>query len=219
MNKRIVCSMIFNFIIFVTVLIGTLFMVTGFKFMSSAGNLTSTGWAAFKYFTVDSNIVVGVVAFIMFIYELLYLSKRIEVIPQFVYILKHIGTVGVILTFVVTLFYLAPLLGSKFLFLYQNTNLLFHLIVPIFSFVSFVFFEKTKIDFKYTFYGLSTMVLYGIYYIGNIIIHLDNGVVNSKYDWYGFMKLGLLSIFIVVPIMMVITYFISWLLFRLNKLK
>ena len=155
----------------------------------------------------------------MFIYELLYLSKRIEVIPQFVYILKHIGTVGVILTFVVTLFYLAPLLGSKFLFLYQNTNLLFHLIVPIFSFVSFVFFEKTKIDFKYTFYGLSTMVLYGIYYIGNIIIHLDKGVVNSKYDWYGFMKLGLLSIFIVVPIMMVITYFISWALIRLNKLN
>ena len=219
MNKRIVWSMIFNFIIFVIVILGTIFMITGFKFMSSVGNLTSTGLEAFKYFTVDSNIVVGLVAFIMFIYELLYLRKRIEVIPQFVYILKHIGTVGVILTFIVTLFYLAPLLGFKFLFLYQNTNLLFHLIVPILSFISFVFFEKTKIDFKYTFYGLSTMLLYGIFYIGNIIVHLDNGVVNSKYDWYGFMKIGLLSIFIVVPIMMVITYFISWALIRLNKLN
>ena len=178
MNKNnLVISLVLNTIIFIMVLLGIIFMITGFNFMADTKILTSTGLSALKYYTVDSNILAGITSLLFVVYECLVLKKRINTIPKFVYILKYISTVAVSLTFLVTLFYLAPSFGKHFWFLYQNSNLFFHLLVPILCFISFTIFEKTKLSFKYTLWSVSTMVLYGIFYIGNILIHQENGIV------------------------------------------
>ena len=220
MNKKnIKISLVLNILIFIMASLGAIFMVTGFKFMSNTKVLASTGLEPIKFYTVDSNILVGIASLIIIIYEYLLLKKKIKNIPKYVYILKYIATVAVSLTFLVTLFYLSPLYGSKFLFLYQNSNLFFHLLVPLLSFISYIFYEKIEIDYKYTYYGVSTMILYGIYYVINILIHMDNGKVLPEYDWYGFVYGGVLSIFIVFIIMIIITYIISLIIYKLNKPK
>ena len=40
-------------------------------------------------------------------------------------------------------------------------------------------FEKIKLDFKYTFYGVSTMIVYGIYYVWILISLLFQSVYVS----------------------------------------
>ena len=212
--KNYKISLILNIIIFVLVLLGTIFMFTGYQFMSNTTILTNIGLGAFKYYTVDSNIIVGISSFIMIIYEILLINKKIDKLPKYVYILKYIGVVGVTLTFLVTLFYLSPMYGKEFLFLYMNTNLFFHLIVPILSFISYTLFEKNNLEYKYTFISLISMFIYSIYYIINIITHLDN---IKEYDWYGFVLGGVISIIFVVLIITITTYLISYIIYKINK--
>ena len=118
-NKNLKISLIFNIIIFIMVLLGTIFMMTGFKFMSNTYVLAATGFMPFKYYTVDSNVLIGLAALTFVVYEYLFMNKKISEIPKYVYVLKYIGTVAVTLTFLVTLFYLVPAYGENYLFLYH----------------------------------------------------------------------------------------------------
>ena len=194
-------------------------MITGYQFMERTRLLASSGLSSLKFYTVESNILVGIASFVLLVNEYRLLNNKQEKISKYAYILKFVATVSVCLTFIVTLFYLAPSLGNKFLSLYQNTNLFFHLIVPILSFISFVFYEKTNIEYKYTYLGIVTMIIYGIYYVVNVLLNLDNGNIVSSYDWYGFMKGGKVGSAIVFVIIVLITYLISFILWRLNKVE
>ena len=218
-KKKLIVSLILNILIFVMVTLGTIFMFIGFKFMSNEQVLSVSGLSFFRYYTVDSNIFVGFASLMLIICESLLLSKKIKEIPKFVYVFKYIGTVAVVLTFLVTLFYLVPSYGDKFLYLYQNSNLFFHLLVPILSFISFSFLETVELEFKYTLYGISTMVVYGIYYSINVLMHQENGKVSLEYDWYGFVKNGTSFMIIVFAIMIVVTYLASLVIYKINKPK
>jgi len=220
MNKKnLIVSLILNIVIFVMVLLGTIFMIVGYRFMSNTQVLSSSGLSLLKYYTVDSNIFVGIASFIFIIYECLVLNNKIKEIPKYVYVFKYVGTVGVCLTFLVTLFYLAPSYGNKFLFLYQNSNLFFHLLVPILSFISFVYIEKIELNFKYALYGISTMIVYGIYYVVNILVHQESGKVAIENDWYGFVQSGIKAMYIVFPLILIITYLIAVGILKLSRPK
>ena len=210
-------SLILNYIIFSLVLLGAVFMVTGYQFMTNTTLLDSSGFNAFKFYTVDSNILVGIASFIMMIYEMLLINKKIKEIPKYVYLLKYIGVVGVSLTFLVTALYLAPIYKENFMFLYMNTNLFFHLIVPILAVISYVKYEKNKLEYKYSFITLSSVALYSIYYVSNILLHLENGEVVKEYDWYSFLIGGLNSMLFVMIFIFTFTYLIAHLLYKLNR--
>ena len=100
----------------------------------------------------------------------------------------------------------------------MNSNLFFHLIVPAVSILNFVFFEKTnKLRFKHTFYGIIPTIMYGMYYIINVLIHTENGITSPIYDWYWFVQNGVWTVIIVAPMIIVITYSISLVLWKMNK--
>ena len=125
------------------------------------------------------------------------------------------GTVGVTLTFLTTLFFLTPQYG--FIAMFSNSNLLFHLVVPLLSIISYVFFEHHNNKFRYALYGLIPMFIYSIYYTLNIILHLNSGGLTVTYDFYGFLKGNISNVVYVLPIMYMFTYFISLVLVMLNK--
>ena len=218
-KKRLKISLILNFIIVLFVAFATFAMFTGFKFMSGGDLLESTKIGVFRFFTVDSNLVMGIIAMIFIIKEIEFLRGKIDYIPSVLYVLKLIGTVGVLLTFVVTFGYLSLIVKGGALALIQNSNLFFHLLVPVLSVVTFILFEKTnKLKFKYTFLGTSSTLIYAIYYSTNVLAHLENGKVAPEYDWYWFVQGGLWQIFIVVPVILGATYGISVLLWKFNKM-
>lgn len=189
-------------------------MFTGINFMPSNAVLTGNKLEMFRYFTVDSNILMGIASLILLIYEYKYIFKK-QFIPKNVHILKFIGTTSVALTFITTLVFFTPTYG--FYALYSNSNLIFHLIVPLLAIISFVFLEKYKSRFSDSFLGIVPMFIYAVFYITNIIYNLNNGGLTYKYDFYGFFFGDVKNIYIVFPIILLVTYLMGLIMLFLNK--
>ncbi len=95
-------NLFFNFLIVILVLISIYLMIT-----TSDGIIKGSKLKALKYFTVQSNIFMGISAFI----SLFYLLFKKDKYPTWVTILKLISTTCLTLTFLTVLAYLAPLMG------------------------------------------------------------------------------------------------------------
>ena len=218
--KKIKISFILNILIFLLVLFGIITMLTNFKFMPGVDLLSVKGLECLKFFTVDSNILVGLISLILCYFEYQVIKNKRNEIPSYLYIFKLVGTVSVMLTFLVTAFYLAPSIPNGYYALYRNAYLFFHLIVPLLSLISFIFFEKTnKIKFKYLFLSLAPIILYGIFYIANILLHLDNGNISKEYDFYMFAQGGTNTIIFVFLVIQILSFIITLIIWLLNKEK
>ena len=169
----------------------------------------------FKFYTVDSNILMGIISLIISIYEIKLFKSTIKEIPKIVYILKFIATSGIALTFLVTLAFLGPQYGMYAM--YNNSNLFLHLIIPLLAIISYIFFEKYDNKYKYGVLGVIPMFIYSIYYTSQVLIHLNDGGLTFKYDFYGFLNGNLNNIYVVIPIIYLFAYIISLLLILLNK--
>ena len=186
----------------------------------SGAALSASRFAILRYFTVDSNILMGIVALIVLL-DLRKIAKgELEALPRKDYVLALMGTVGVTLTMLVTVFYLAPTIDNGWFVCFNNSNLFLHVINPLFSIVAFLFYERTnRLSLKDAFWGLLPMCVYAVPYIAVCIINSKDGRVLPGYDIYGFFGFGLLSGFIVFPIILVFTFGISACLFLLNRIK
>lgn len=213
--KKHKISLIINIVIVFLVIIASIFMFTGFKFMSDETLLEASNIEMFKFYTVDSNFLMGIVSLIFIIYESKLIRKKITKIPQSIYILKLIGTSAITLTFVTTAFFLAPQYGLYAM--YNNNNLFFHLIIPLLSIITYVFFEKYDNKYRYAFLGITPMFIYSVYYTSMVLIHLNDGGLTFKYDFYGFLQGDINNIYFVIPTIYLFSYLFSILLIFLNK--
>ncbi|MCR4898389.1 MAG: hypothetical protein K5892_04090, partial [Acholeplasmatales bacterium] len=148
---------------------------------------------SFKMFTTQSNIICGIVATIIVIFDILILLKKKDEIPTWLRTAKMVVTTGVTLTFLVVVFYLgfvAIAEGYSYFIMFNDTNICFHLLTPISAIISFILFEGSKdIKFKLTFLNMIHMSIYTIFYSINVFTHLnEDGSVNRKYDWYYFVQ-------------------------------
>lgn len=218
-NKNIKASITLNITIFILVLFSSIMMFTGYKFMHRYEIiLESTKLGMLRFFTVQSNLFIGIISLLFAIDQINILKGRKKEISLFKYILKLMSTGAVFLTFFIVFVYLGPISKNGILSLLMNSNLFFHLIIPVLSIITFIFFEKTdKIKFKYVLYGLIPTFLYGVYYLLNVLIHVENGRVSPLYDWYWFVQNGVWTALIVVPIIFLISYLLNLVLWVLNK--
>ena len=189
---------------------------------SSDGALSISGLRSLRYFTVDSNILLGIFALIAAMDERqVWLGRKADVSSASI-LLKHIGTVGVTLTMLVTVFYLTPSTLQKYglLGMYKGSNFLLHLVNPILAIIVFLRYERTpRLAFRHTFTGIIPMLIYTVYYVAEAIRHSKNGVISPGYDWYGFFFNGVQSAIVMVPLLIAITYAISFVLWRINRIN
>lgn len=219
MNKRnIKISLVLNIIIVLLTIFSFFLMFTGLKIMSGEEVLvTSSRIGLFKFFTVDSNLFMGITALIFMIEEINVLRNGKKEINTFLYVLKLAATSAVTLTLLVVFLYLGPVSGNLKMML-MNSNLFMHLITPLVSIITFALFERTiKIKFKYTLYGVLPTILYSFFYVTNILVHMENGKVSPVYDFYWFVQNGVKTAFIVVPVMILFSYIICICLWFMNK--
>ena len=175
MRKRI--SIILNILIVIFVCIGTYMM---FHPTQNGVALASRGFKNFRYFTVLSNEFCGVVSILWLIFTAL--GKKFPVL------VKLMGAASVGLTFVVIAFFLAPMYPS--LNLYEGGNFWFHLIVPVTGMVEFCALKnENRIPLKYAAISAVLSLVYGNYYVGNILIN-GKGEWPDTNDWYGFLNWG-----------------------------
>ena len=215
---KIKISLVLNIIIVLFVLLASIMMFAKIRFMPGDIILETSKIGMFKFFTVDSNILMGLVSIIFIIKELRIIKGKEKEISKVLYILKLAATTSVSLTLITVFGYLGFIVDGGVIVLLKNSNLFFHLLVPLLSIITFIFFEKTnKLDFKCTFLGIIPMFIYGIVYTTNVLIHINNGKVNPIYDFYHFVQGGINQAFIAVPIIFLTTYIISLVLWKFNR--
>ena len=151
-----------------------------------------------KYFTVQSNLVLGLVAFVALLMDLLLVLGKIKTSPLWTRILLFAASVGTTITMLTVIFFLGPTMGYGSM--YNDANLFMHLLTPLLAIARVIFFEKETLHFSATFIGAIHMTVYGIFYLSNVI--MNNGYGTVQYDWYGFgaggLGLGILALFIMV---------------------
>ena len=205
-----------NVLIFMLELFAVIWMMSG----KGGGILSGSRLSALKYFTVDSNILLGITAIIAAIDEKRVLDGKKSGVSTSTLIAKLVGTVGVTLTMIVTVFYLVPITAAAYgvFALFTYSNFFLHLLNPILAIITFLFFEQTdSIAFRHTFTGIVPMLIYAVYYVSTALAHSSDGRVLKGYDWYGFFAFGTESAVIIVPILILLTYGISFLLWKLNR--
>lgn len=207
-------SLILNIIIVLLTIFASILMFTGIKITHGAEPiLETTKLGMFKFFTVDSNIFMGLTSLLFIIKEI-----KSEEITKTMFRLKLMSTTAVSLTFIVVFTYLGPISKDGIISLLQNSNLFFHLVIPVLSIITLILFERTnKLKFKDTLYGIIPTIIYATFYLINIIIHIENGKVSPVYDWYWFVQNGLKTAIIVAPMIILISYIISLILWKLNR--
>ncbi|MBO7508553.1 MAG: hypothetical protein J6T39_02800, partial [Clostridia bacterium] len=165
----------------------------------------------------QSNLFVGLAALVFAVFEILLLRGKKE-IPKAMQIIKFAATSAVALTFFIVFAYLGFIVKGGVVVLLANSNMFFHLIVPVLAIIVFVLFERTNvIRFRDATWGVVPAVLYAVFYMTNVLVHLKNGQVDHKYDFYYFVQGGLWQIAIVVPLVLGIAYGIGVLLWVANR--
>ena len=197
-----------------------LFSVTWMMSGLSKGILSGGGFRVLKYFTIDSNIYLGIVSFLAAL-ELFRVRKgKKKEVSTFIYLLKLSGTAAVAVTMLVTVFFLEPTLGKTFGYfaLFANANLFLHLLNPLAAILTWICFEKNNVlSLKDVVLTTIPTLLYAIWYVIEVFRHTKNGVIQKGYDWYGFFALGLKSAIIVMPLFLLFTYLVCLLLYKTGK--
>lgn len=218
-DNKLKIAIVINSLIVFLVLLGLYILANEIEFMSGYDFAEKIPKASMlKYFTIESNIFMGVMALVFIIDEISLLKGKIKDISKIKYILKLASTSAVALTCVVVFIWLGPTTKGGIHTMLMNSNLFFHLIVPILSVLVFTIFEKTiKIPFKATISGLIILLLYGFVYMPDVITHMNNGKISTKYDFYNYFQNGILIGLIAFTVQGIIMYIISLSLWKLNK--
>ena len=212
-NKLFIVSFIFNILTFLLVLTGVILMIT-----IGSGALGETNITVFKFFTFQSNLFMGIVAFIYAIFQLLILLNKRDKLPHVLLVFNHVGTTAVSLTFLVVAFFLGPVYGYHLM--YRGANLFFHGIAPLTAMVGYMLIHKEcQIKFKDTFFAILPPFLYGTVYLINVVANNAYGNINIDFYMFGANGpvLGVLNFVIVMSVAYgfgVVLYFVNHLVFK-----
>ena len=146
-------------------------------------NFDHMGLRTFCMFTVNSNILMGASMALVFPYSLDGLRKHNFHLPRWVVDLVYAGVTAVALTFLISLFVLAPVKG--FVLIFTGSRFFLHGLCPILAIVAFCFFiSEQRIRFRDTLFALVPVLIYAVlYYVMVVVLGEDRGGWN---DFYGF---------------------------------
>ena len=168
---------------FLNILIALITLIIVVSFFRKEGQwVPERGKFALRFFTTLSNMLCAAASL------LTALAINAGGIPEWIWMLKYIGTAAVTVTMLTVLFFLAPTFGKGALkVLLSGTDLFMHLITPLLALVSFCVFEKRGMTFCQSLWGMLPVVLYGPVYLYKILFALPE---KRWDDFYGFNKQG-----------------------------
>jgi hypothetical protein len=146
-------------------------------------HLAARGIESLKYFTVLSNLLMGLASAITAVFYIMASG-----LPAWVIILKLTATASVMLTFTTVVALLGPTLGWKGM--YTGGNLYMHLVLPLLAIMDLVLFIPVgRLPLWATLLSMVPCALYGLWYMRTVYVHgvKENGKV---YDFYGFLRWG-----------------------------
>ena len=168
---------------FLNTIIALLTLIIVVSFFRKDGQwVPERGKFALRFFTTLSNILCAVACLLMSV------MMNAGKVPEWIWMLKYIGTAAVTVTMLTVLFFLAPSFGKGALkVLLSGTDLFMHLVTPLMALVSFCVFERRGMTFCQSLWGMLPVLLYGPVYLYKILFALPE---KRWDDFYGFNKQG-----------------------------
>lgn len=161
-------------------------------FIGVTMNLTTTadenfdhmGLRTFCMFTVNSNILAAAAMAMLIPYTMDGLRTHNYHIPRWVVDLVYMGVTSVALTFLVSLFVLAPVKGFHLIF--SGSRFFLHGVCPILAVVAFCFFMSEKhLRLSDSILSMIPVMIYAVvYYVMVAVVGEERGGWN---DFYGFL--------------------------------
>lgn len=143
------------------------------------GNMQVVGTACFRYFTVDSNILAALSGAAALPFCLRAEGRDGAALPDWVRVLRAVGTTSVMVTFLTVMLMLGPMFG--YASMVAGNNLYLHLICPLLSLVSFVLLERDgRLSVMQSLVGVLPVAAYGAVYLERVVIR------HAWPDFYGF---------------------------------
>lgn len=143
--------------------------------------------AGYRYFTTDSNLLSGAAALLLAICETMLLIRGGDALPEWAILVKYVGTVAVMVTFLTVMVFLGPAAGYQLMF--AQEGLFLHLIGPLLAALSFCVLDPgASITWGQTVLGVLPTLLYGTLYLVMVVI-VGEGQGGWE-DFYGFNKGG-----------------------------
>lgn len=179
--------------------------------LGGSGFMTSEGTGCFRYFTVDSNLLLLLVS--LFHAGLMgwKIFRPDWEVPEWVTIVHFVGVVATTVTFLTVICFLGPTQGWGMMYL--GTSLYLHALAPIAGILALLL-SPGNMRTRFAPLGLSTVILYGIVYL---VMVVALGPLNGGWeDFYGFNRGGYWPIALLA--MLVATAAISYGLHYLRKL-
>ena len=138
---------------------------------------------AFRYFTVQSNVLCAAACLLTGI------ASLTGDIPQWIWLLKYIGTAAVTVTMLTVFFFLAPSIGEGWakVLLGSVSDFFMHLVTPVAALATFCFPEKRGMSFGQALLGMLPVLLYGILYFYKTLYAPED---RRWEDFYGFHRGG-----------------------------
>ena len=167
-------------------------------------NFDHMGIQTFCMFTVNSNILVSMAMGLVIPYAIDGLRKRYFHLPNWLITFLHIGVVSVALTFLVSLFVLAPVKGFHLIF--TGSRFFLHGVAPVLAILAFCFFiTDHHLSWMECLLGIIPMCIYGfVYYTLVKLVGEENG---GWSDFYGFFRY--LPPWAAIVLMLALTFGIS----------
>lgn len=143
-------------------------------------NFDHMGLSTFCMFTVNSNIFMGIAMFLTLPYTVDGLRNGYFRLPDWLVRLLFVATTALTLTFLVSLFILAPVKG--FVLIFTGSRFFLHGLCPILAIIVFCFVLKDlRLSFASTFLSLIPVFIYACIY------YMLVAVLGRWDDFYGFL--------------------------------
>ena len=197
-KKRDMVSLILHIAVLLMTVLACLMRFGGVRFFSE--NVAPPGWSALRYFTTESNVLIGLIAIPCIVVDSLRLAGKIKERPFWIEVAEFVGASCLALTMITVLFILGPGVAivdqtiHSFFNLYFNHNLFFHLLTPIAAIFAFLLNASGRLNYRFIIVSVVPALMYEVFYSIVAFSHMDaSGKVAYEFDWYGFMRGGVVS--------------------------
>ncbi|MFA5763070.1 MAG: hypothetical protein WC931_05810 [Bacilli bacterium] len=186
MQKSLLANITVNIIVFICALIGVLA-----TFFGVSGLMTGT---SILYYTIQSNIWIGLTSLAFAMMQIISLRKKIFKIPDWLYVIKYVFVVAITLTMVVFWLLLAPTIRLPS-YLVSPSNLFAHTLTPIMAIVSFLLFDSRshKLKKKTSLFSLATPIYYFLFAFISSLSGVNFHLYKMPYFFLDFYEFGWFS--------------------------
>ena len=181
-------------------------------FFVGSGSLVQNGFGCLKYFTLLSNIFVGIMAVAWLVSTGRNKGRASERVER----LKYIAAAAVGLTLTTVLCFLGPIYG--YLSMFSGVNLPLHLIIPLAAILEIIFLSDVSYTRRDNSLVMVPPLLYGLTYLANILIN-GMGEWPDTNDWYFFFHWGYPVGAIIYIVLLTVTWGLGLLMRKLQRAK